>query len=95
MEARPSVDIDLRKERVQDLSSREAVAAFFATLGHDTSARTPQRPANLGIAAEGLVHQTKHCELIGDQGIPGRRAPGTGEVRLPACSLGCTMGAPL
>ena len=51
MEAHPSVDIDLRKEHVQDLSGREAVEAFFASLGYDTSARTPQTPANLGIGA--------------------------------------------
>ena len=62
-----TVDLDLREEQVQDLSSREAVAAFFEALGYNTSARTRQTPANLGITADSLVHQVRHVELIADQ----------------------------
>jgi len=61
------VDLDLREEQVQDLSSREAVAAFFASLGYNTTARTRQTPANLGISAESLAQQVRHAELIADQ----------------------------
>lgn len=66
MSAKPAVDVDLRKHQVQDLSSPDAVAAFFAGLGWDTSARTPQTPANLGIGAQTLLDQIRHCELIAD-----------------------------
>ena len=62
-----AVDLDLREEQVQDLSSREAVAAFFASLGYNTTARTRQTPANLGISAESLAQQVRHAELIADQ----------------------------
>lgn len=62
-----TVDLDLREEQVQDLSSREAVAAFFASLGYNTSARTRQTPANLGISAETLANQIRHAELLADQ----------------------------
>jgi len=67
MEARPAVALDLREHQVQDLTSPDAVAAFFASLGYDTSARTRQTAANLGIMAEGLVNQVRHAELLADQ----------------------------
>jgi len=63
----PNVDLDLHEEQVQDLSSREAIAAFFASLGYNTSARTRQTPANLWISADTLVQQIRHVELIADQ----------------------------
>lgn len=68
MSAKPAVDVDLRKHQVQDLSSPDAVAAFFAGLGWDTSARTPQTPANLGVGAQTLLDQVQHCELIASDG---------------------------
>ena len=68
MSAKPAVDVDLQKHQVQDLSSPDAVAAFFAGLGWDTSARTPQTPANLGVGAQTLLDQIKHCELIASDG---------------------------
>jgi len=66
MSGTPTVDLDLREEHVQDLSSREAIAGFFASLGYDTTARVRQTAANLGIAAESLVNQIQHAELIAD-----------------------------
>ena len=67
MEARPAVDIDLREQQVQDLSSRDAIAGFFSALGYNTSARTRQTPANLGVTAEGIANQIRHAELLADQ----------------------------
>lgn len=40
------LDRDVRREDVQELSSRDRVAAFFATLGYNTDARLPQTPPN-------------------------------------------------
>jgi len=67
MSAKPTVDLDLREQQVQDLSNRDAVAGFFAALGYDTAARTRQTAANLGITAEGLANQIRHAELLADQ----------------------------
>ena len=68
MSAKPSVDLDLREQQVQGLSSPDAIAAFFSELGYDTLARTRQSPANLGITAQSLLDQIRHLELIADQG---------------------------
>ena len=44
MEIQNSVflDIDVTRQDIQSLSNAEAVAAFFARLGYNTEARTPQ-----------------------------------------------------
>lgn len=63
----PPLDIDLGHGDVQALNSADAIAAFFARLGYDTNARTPQAPANLGIAAEGTARPIRKLELIADQ----------------------------
>jgi len=68
MSAKPTVDLDLREQQVQGLSNPDAIAAFFTELGYDTRARTRQSPANLGIAAQSLLDQVRHLELIADQG---------------------------
>ncbi len=59
-------DRDFRAADVQLLASRDAVAAFFATLGYNTDARTPQTAAAMGITAESLQHQIRHIERIAD-----------------------------
>ena len=41
-EIQQSFDTDLTRQDVQDLSSADAVTAFFARLGYDTGTRTPQ-----------------------------------------------------
>ena len=61
-----NVDIELRPHDVQAIHNADAVAAFFASLGYNTEARTPQTPANLGIAAEGTARLIKKVELIAD-----------------------------
>jgi len=68
MSAKPTVDLDLREQQVQGLSSPDAIAAFFTELGYDTRARTRQSPANLGITAQATLDQIRHLELVADQG---------------------------
>ncbi|MEX0805153.1 MAG: hypothetical protein WD688_17795 [Candidatus Binatia bacterium] len=42
-QTRPNVfDIDLTRQDIQCLSSTDTVTAFFARLGYNTEARTPQ-----------------------------------------------------
>lgn len=60
-------DADLSERDVQELSTADAVAAFFARLGYDTNARTIQTPGNLGIGTEGTLAPIKRIELIADQ----------------------------
>ncbi len=61
------LDIDLTHQDILGLSRPDAIAAFFARLGYNTNARTPQTPGNLGITAEGTVRPIKKIELIADQ----------------------------
>lgn len=42
------LDIDITGQDIQGLSSADAATAFFAWLGYDTEARTPQTAGNLG-----------------------------------------------
>jgi hypothetical protein len=60
-------DADLSDRDIQALSSADAVTAFFARLGYDTSARTVQTPGNLGIATEGTLAPIRRIELIADR----------------------------
>jgi hypothetical protein len=48
-------DVDLGPHDAQTLNSADAVAAFFAGLGYNTNARTPQTAGNLGITADGAT----------------------------------------
>jgi hypothetical protein len=61
------LDREIRREDVQGLSEREALAAFFAALGYDTEARLPQSPANIGVTNETLARQILHLERIAKQ----------------------------
>lgn len=65
--ADPRFDIDLSGRDLQELSSAEAVAAFFARLGYNTNPRTVQTPGNLGIATESTLRPIKRIELVADQ----------------------------
>ena len=59
-------DLTVSPRDLQQLGTADAVAAFFARLGYQTNARTPQPPANLGITAEGTVRSLRRVELIAD-----------------------------
>ena len=63
-EIQQSFDTDLTRQDVQDLSSADAVTAFFARLGYDTGTRTPQTAGNLGITADITSRPIKKIELI-------------------------------
>jgi hypothetical protein len=60
-------DKGINRQRIQELNSAEAIAAFFAYLGYDTNGRVQQTPANLGITSEIVQHQIKRIERIADQ----------------------------
>ena len=60
-------DAELSAHDVQDLSSTEGVAAFFAKLGYNTNNRTTQTAGNLGIIAEGTSRPVKRIHQIADQ----------------------------
>ena len=90
-----NLDIELGLHDVQDISSADAVAAFFVRLGYSTGTRTPQTPANLGITAEGTARPIKKVELIADQEgllqVVTTQPLQVGFLNLPntmACSLG-------
>ncbi len=61
------LDIDLNRQDIQSLASSEAVAAFFASLGYATEARTAQTTGNLGITADSTSRPIRKIELIADQ----------------------------
>ncbi len=62
-----SDDRQLTAGDIQSLSTRDAVAALFATLGWNVDERLPQTPAALGITAESLIRQIRHVEQIAVQ----------------------------
>jgi hypothetical protein len=62
-----AADRDLTLGDVQQLANAEAVAALFAALGYDTSARLAQSSSAMGIAAESLRRKMRRIERIADQ----------------------------
>lgn len=60
-------DVPITPGEVQELSSADAVAAFFTKLGYRTGPRIEQSPSNLGIVAEGTARPIRRIELIADQ----------------------------
>ncbi len=52
---------------MQSLADADAVAAFFATLGYDTSERLPQSTAAMGITAEPLRRKVRRIDRIAHQ----------------------------
>jgi len=61
------LDRDIQHREIQQISSADAMAAFFAGLGYNTEARTVQTPGNLGITADGTLQPIHRIELIADQ----------------------------
>ena len=60
-------DYELTREDVQDLSSRDALAAFFAKLGYDTNERLVQNSAAMGFTGELLKSSITHIERLASQ----------------------------
>ena len=60
-------DYEITVPEIQELSSSDAISAFFAKLGYRTDIRTSQSAGNLGITADGTVRPIKNIELIADQ----------------------------
>lgn len=63
----PRFDLDLKSQQIQELSSFNSIAAFFAQLGYNTDARIQQAPENLQIDSGSLKNQIRRIELIVDQ----------------------------
>jgi hypothetical protein len=61
------LDIDLTSQDIQGLGSDNAISGFFARLGYNTEARTPQTPGNLGITSDSTSRPIRKIELIADQ----------------------------
>ena len=57
-------DKNLSKSDIQTLTTRDGVAAFFATLDYRTGSGQPQTAAAMGITAGSLARQIKHIERI-------------------------------
>jgi len=64
-------DRDLKTSDIQILSSRDAVASFFASLGYNVNdksgARIKQSPSALGITPDTIARTVKHVERVADQ----------------------------
>ena len=60
-------DYDLSREDVQLLASRDALVAFFATLGYDTNVRLMQNMNAMGISNESLRAAIKHIERLANR----------------------------
>lgn len=61
-------DIDLLKKELLDLASADALAAFFARLRYDTTRRTTQQAANLGIS-EAVARPIRRIELLAERDV--------------------------
>jgi len=59
-------DFDLQSSHIQELSNRDAIAAFFAALGYNTDTRLPMTHAAMGFTGESLAHDITHIERIAD-----------------------------
>ncbi len=57
-------DDDLTRADLQDLSGRDALAAFFAKLGYDTNARLVQNIAAMGMTGDSLKSSITHIERL-------------------------------
>lgn len=58
------LDVEISAADVAGLASADALAGLFTRLGYDSSTRTVQTPANLGITAEGTVRQIRRIEQV-------------------------------
>src|SRR5713226_389886 len=60
-------DYELSREDIQLLSSRDALAAFFAKLGYDTNDRLVQNVAAMGFTSDTLKSAITHIERLASQ----------------------------
>ncbi len=60
-------DYELTRKDIQDLSNRDALAAFFAKLGYDTNERLIQNSAAMGFTGELLKSTITHIERLAGQ----------------------------
>lgn len=57
----------LDRNQVQSLTNRDAVLAFFASLGYNGHTRLEQTAANLGVSPEATVRRIRRIERIANQ----------------------------
>jgi hypothetical protein len=62
-------DYELSREDIQLLSSRDALAAFFAKLGYDTNDRLVQNVAAMGFTSDNLKSAIIHIERLASQDV--------------------------
>ena len=55
-------DLELSREDIQLLSSRDALVALFAKLGYDTNERLVQNVAAMGFSSDNLKSAIIHIE---------------------------------
>src|SRR2546429_1763554 len=60
-------DYELTRDEIQLLSSRDALAAFFAKLGYDTNDRLIQNVAAMGFTSDNLKSAITHIERLASQ----------------------------
>src|SRR5437868_839334 len=60
-------DYELTRDEIQLLSSRDALAAFFAKLGYDTNDRLIQNVAAIGFTSDTLKSAITHIERLASQ----------------------------
>src|SRR5438876_9606621 len=60
-------DYELTRDEIQLLSSRDALAAFFAKLGYDTNDRLTQSVAAMGFSSDNLKSAITHIERLASQ----------------------------
>src|SRR5438477_729819 len=60
-------DYELSREDMQLLSTRDALAAFFAKLGYDTNDRLVQNVAAMGFTSDNLKSAITHIERLASQ----------------------------
>src|SRR6266581_1708703 len=60
-------DLELSREDIQLLSSRDALAAFFAKLGYDTNDRLIQNVAAMGFTSDNPKAAITHIERLASQ----------------------------
>ncbi len=60
-------DYELSREDVQDLSNRDALAAFFAKLGYNTNERLIQNTVAMGFGSELLKSAITHIERLASE----------------------------
>jgi hypothetical protein len=64
-------DYELSREDIQLLSSRDALAAFFAKLGYDTNDRLAQSVAAMGFTGDNLKSAISYIERLASQDVRG------------------------